>query len=78
MQARSGFYKTYAERMASWGYLVIQYNLPLFWIIPDANEVWCDTPRASCSAAVTLQVLQAHPFSGTQELVIVTSMKECC
>ena len=25
--------------MASWGYLVIQYNLPLFWIIPDANEV---------------------------------------
>ena len=39
MQARSGFYRAYAERMASWGYLVVQYNLPLFWIIPDANEV---------------------------------------
>ena len=39
MQLRSGFYKAYAERMASWGYVVVQYNLPLLWIVPDANEV---------------------------------------
>ncbi|CAK0760866.1 hypothetical protein CVIRNUC_002807 [Coccomyxa viridis] len=37
-QARSGFYKAYAERLASWGYVIVQYNLPLFWVIPDANE----------------------------------------
>lgn len=39
VQARAGFYQAYAERMASWGFLVVQYSLPLFWIIPDANEV---------------------------------------
>lgn len=38
LQARSAYYKAYAERMASWGFLVVQYNLPLFWVIPDANE----------------------------------------
>ena len=42
MQARSGFYKAYAERLASWGYVVVQYNLPLFRVIPDANEVCFD------------------------------------
>ena len=54
VQARAGFYQAYAERMASWGFLVVQYSLPLFWIIPDANEVRSARLSHSNSAAPSL------------------------
>ena len=50
VQARSGFYKAYAERLASWGYVIVQYNLPLFWVIPDANEVCFDAFQTRTTA----------------------------
>ncbi len=39
MQMRASFYKGYATRMASWGFAVLQYDVPVLTTLPDAPEV---------------------------------------
>lgn len=39
LQARLEYYAAYAQLLASWGFVVLQYNLPLFRIVKDAAEV---------------------------------------
>lgn len=36
---RSSFYRAYASRLASWGYVCVQYDDPLLKVIDDATEV---------------------------------------
>lgn len=38
-QMRASFYRAYAARLASWGYVCVQYDDPLLRIIDDATEV---------------------------------------
>ncbi|WIA16012.1 hypothetical protein OEZ85_012745 [Tetradesmus obliquus] len=38
-QARASYYAPLARRLASWGYVVLQYNAPALTIIPDAVEM---------------------------------------
>jgi hypothetical protein len=38
-QARASQYAPFAQRLASWGFLVVQYNAPALTIIPDAEEM---------------------------------------
>jgi hypothetical protein len=38
-QARASYYAPLARRLASWGYVVLQYNAPALTIIPDAAEM---------------------------------------
>ena len=39
LQLRSSFYKAYAQRLASWGYAVVQYDTGMFPILTTAAEV---------------------------------------
>lgn len=39
LQARASHYSHIAKRLASWGFLVLQYNAPPLTIIPDAYEM---------------------------------------
>lgn len=36
---RASWYSFYTQRLASWGYVVIQYDAPLLTIIPDETEI---------------------------------------
>lgn len=38
-QMRTSFYRMYAARLASWGFVAVQYDDPLLKIIDDATEV---------------------------------------
>jgi hypothetical protein len=38
-QARVYYYEAYAQRLASWGFAVVQYDVPLFSIVKDGAEV---------------------------------------
>ncbi len=40
MQMRASFYKSYALRLASWGFAVLQYDIPLLTTLPDTPEVY--------------------------------------
>ncbi len=39
LQLRASFYKAYAQRLASWGYAVVQYDAGIFPILTTAAEV---------------------------------------
>ena len=36
---RASFYRAYATRLASWGFLVLQYDVPFLTTLPDTPEV---------------------------------------
>lgn len=38
-QMRASWYRQYANRLASWGFVCVQYDDPLLKIIDDATEV---------------------------------------
>ncbi|KAK9865848.1 hypothetical protein WJX84_006247 [Apatococcus fuscideae] len=38
-QMRASFYKSYALRLASWGFAVLQYDIPLLTTLPDTPEL---------------------------------------
>lgn len=50
-QMRASFYKGYAARLASWGFIVLQYDVPFLTTLPDTPEV---RRAASCSVVVFL------------------------
>jgi hypothetical protein len=55
-QARASQYAPFAQRLASWGFLVVQYNAPALTIIPDAEELpWLGS---------VLQWVRQHSSSG--------------
>ena len=39
LQFYASYYTAYAQRLATWGYAVVQYNTPFLDIITDADEV---------------------------------------
>jgi hypothetical protein len=57
MQLRSSFYRAYARRLASWGYVCVQYDDPLLTIIDDATEV---RKRLTPHIPFTAVVIQPH------------------
>eukprot|EP00882_Tetradesmus_deserticola_P000551 GHRQ01000604.1.p1 GENE.GHRQ01000604.1~~GHRQ01000604.1.p1 ORF type:complete len:408 (+),score=121.30 GHRQ01000604.1:413-1636(+) len=62
-QARASYYAPLARRLASWGYVVLQYNAPALTIIPDAAEMpylgeavrWLQAASSGEAAQPTLQ-----------------------
>lgn len=36
---RASFYRAYAARLASWGFMVLQYDVPFLTTLPDTPEV---------------------------------------
>lgn len=36
----ASYYKDYAEKLASYGYLVVQYDAPTAITLTDRKEVW--------------------------------------
>lgn len=38
-QGRMYYYEAYAQRLASWGFAVAQYDVPMFSIVKDGTEV---------------------------------------
>lgn len=49
---RSSFYSAYASRLASWGYVCVQYDDPVLKVVDDATEV--RRPRGAQEAACRL------------------------
>ena len=50
-----GYYQAYAQQLSSWGFAVVQYDLPLFWIVKDGTEV--------CMQSVAMQRQWHCPLS---------------
>ncbi len=38
---RASFYQAYAQRLAAWGFAVLQYDAPLLRIVEDVKELEC-------------------------------------
>lgn len=36
---KASYYKNYVEHLASWGYVILQYDTPFWSIIDDETEV---------------------------------------
>lgn len=79
VQMRSSFYAPYARRLASWGFLVVQYDTPLARIITDQAEVGSPRVPLSGPLCAIYQQMQVHSvyakLQGTDSCLLLTPCK---